>query len=69
MQSHSERLSVTGAAVYLGVSASFLNKARSYGGGPTYAKLGRRVVYSLTDLDAYLAEGRRTSTSSMEEVL
>lgn len=64
MNPPSIRYPVTRAAEYLGVSVSMLNKARTYGGGPVYFKLGRRVVYDVNDLDAYLAESCRASTSS-----
>ncbi len=56
-------LPVTAAAERLGVSAAFLNKLRSQGGGPIFAKLGRRVVYSIADLDAWQHAHRRRSTS------
>jgi predicted DNA-binding transcriptional regulator AlpA len=59
-------LSVSGAAEYVGVSVSYLNKLRSTGGGPVYAKIGsRRIVYRLADLDAWLAASRRRSTSEI----
>ena len=45
------------------MSKSYLNKLRVIGGGPTYVKIGRRVIYDTNDLDAYLARHRRTSTS------
>lgn len=51
------------AAEYCGSSASTFEKLRLFGGGPRYLKLGRRVVYSLTDLDEWLASKRRSSTS------
>ncbi|MCC0008569.1 MAG: helix-turn-helix domain-containing protein [Hyphomicrobiaceae bacterium] len=51
------------AADYCGSSASTFEKLRLYGGGPRYVKLGRRVVYDPTDLDAWLAAHRRASTS------
>ncbi|MEQ1945175.1 helix-turn-helix domain-containing protein [Mesorhizobium sp. VNQ89] len=51
------------AAKYTGTSASTLNKLRLTGGGPTYIKLGRTVVYDITDLDAWLDAHRRKSTS------
>lgn len=51
------------AANYCGSSTSTLEKLRLYGGGPRYSKLGRRVVYSPEDLDAWLAANRRVSTS------
>jgi predicted DNA-binding transcriptional regulator AlpA len=51
------------AAKYLGLSASTLAKLRMSGDGPTFAKLGRRVVvYRLADLDEWVTRSRRKST-------
>jgi hypothetical protein len=61
------RLSVEEAASYCGVSTSYLNKMRCVGGGPAFLKLGRRVVYSTDDLDRWLSERRRASTSDTGE--
>jgi predicted DNA-binding transcriptional regulator AlpA len=44
------------AAEYLGLSKSMLDKLRHFGGGPQYYKLGRAVIYSTTDLDAWRDE-------------
>jgi predicted DNA-binding transcriptional regulator AlpA len=41
------------AADYLGLSKSFLDKARCYGTGPAYIKLGNSVIYNTDDLDAW----------------
>jgi predicted DNA-binding transcriptional regulator AlpA len=41
------------AAQHLGVSKSFLDKARIYGGGPLFMRFGRAVVYSTDELDAW----------------
>jgi predicted DNA-binding transcriptional regulator AlpA len=57
------RLPVEAAASYTGLSVSTLNKLRVFGGGPVFLKLGRRVAYDVADLDAWLANKRRTSTS------
>lgn len=51
------------AAVHLGLSARILEKHRCYGTGPTYRKLGGRVVYAIEELDAWAEIGRRSSTS------
>jgi predicted DNA-binding transcriptional regulator AlpA len=51
------------AANYCGSSASTFEKLRLKGGGPIYSKIGRRVVYRVEDLDAWLAEHLRRSTS------
>jgi predicted DNA-binding transcriptional regulator AlpA len=52
------KLSVAEAAAFLGVSKSWLDKQRVHGGGPAYLKIGRRVVYDLSDLEEF-AVGRR----------
>lgn len=53
------RLSEREAAAYLGVrSERTLQDWRHRKIGPAYSKLGRRVVYDLADLDAFLAAGR-----------
>ncbi|MCS3896032.1 excisionase family DNA binding protein [Bradyrhizobium japonicum USDA 38] len=57
-------LKVTEAAEHLRVSKSTLDKLRVYGGGPIYFKLGRSIVYSRTDLDAWMASRRRESTAN-----
>ena len=41
------------AARYLGLSGRTLEKHRTYGTGPTYRKIGGRVVYALDDLKAW----------------
>jgi predicted DNA-binding transcriptional regulator AlpA len=53
------------AASYCGVSPRTLEKLRLTGGGPRFCRpSGRRiVVYAQGDLDAWLKEGRRWSTS------
>ncbi|NHT75077.1 helix-turn-helix domain-containing protein [Rhizobiaceae bacterium CRRU44] len=53
-----KNLRVQQAAEYLGLSKSFLDKARCYGGGPVFAKLGSSVIYSTADLDSWVAERR-----------
>ena len=51
------------AARFLGLSERTLEKHRTYGTGPTYRKLGGRVVYSIEDLQAWANRGAVTSTS------
>ena len=58
-----EILATPEAAKSLGVSASFLSKLRCTGGGPSYVKLGRRVLYPKAGLDAWVESCRRISTS------
>ena len=54
------------AAAYLGLSARTLNRMRAPGKGPRYTKRGRRVIYDVVDLDAWMEEGKRRFTA--EEV-
>jgi len=56
-------LKVTEAADYLGVSKGFLDKLRITGGGPEFYKIGAQVRYTPADLDAWLSERKRASTS------
>ena len=51
------------AARLLGLSERTLEKHRTYGTGPSYRKLGGRVVYAVDDLEAWAERGAVTSTS------
>ncbi len=57
------RLRTPDAAIHCNCSESKLEKARVSGNGPVFIKLGRTVVYDVSDLDDWLASNRRTSTS------
>ena len=60
----SRYLRAPAAAEYLGLSVSTLAKMRLRGDGAAYSKAGPRVVvYNIADLNAFLADRRRTSTS------
>lgn len=48
-------LTTAEAAAYLSVSRSWLEKARLQGRGPRYIRCGARVLYRISDLDAFLA--------------
>ena len=53
------------AASYTGLAVSTLAKRRLYGLPPMWVRLGTRAVgYHVDELDAWLAEGRRASTSA-----
>lgn len=54
------------AARFVGLSESTLAKLRLNGNGPTYCKLGRRVVYRPEDLDAWLSSRATTDTTDAE---
>lgn len=51
------------AAEYCRSGQSTFEKLRLTGGGPVFIKLGRKVVYRRSDLDAWLNSRRRRSTS------
>ncbi len=51
------------AAELIGMSRRTLEKWRGEGTGPPFLKLGRRVLYSVADLEEWLRSRRRRSTS------
>lgn len=53
------------AARFLGLSPRTLEKHRTYGTGPVYRKIGGRVVYMLSEVEAWAAQGERASTSDV----
>jgi predicted DNA-binding transcriptional regulator AlpA len=58
-----EFLDTAGASAFLKLSLSTLTKRRLTGDGPKYLKLGRRVVYSRRELEAWARAHERGSTS------
>ena len=58
-----QMLRTEGAASYVGLTVSTLEKKRLDGSGPEYVKLGRAVAYDTRALDAWLDANRRKSTS------
>lgn len=60
------RLSTIEAAQYLGsqISPRSLEAWRVRGGGPVFSRLGKKCVYEISDLDAWVASKRRSSTSA-----
>ena len=54
-------------AKILGVSLSWLAKARLAGTGPGFVKIGRAVRYAMSAVEAYIDSRRRSSTSEPEE--
>lgn len=51
------------AARFVGLSGRTLEKHRCYGTGPTYSKIGGRVVYRIEDLQTWVQRGATQSTS------
>jgi hypothetical protein len=60
--------SVETAASKLGVSKSFLNKERVYGGGPPFVKFGAAVRYHIPTLLEWAAAQTRRSTPDQGEL-
>ena len=59
-------VSTVEAASLVGLSESTLAKLRLNGNGPVYCKLGRRVVYRVTDLDQWLQSRTVRDTSDAD---
>jgi hypothetical protein len=55
----------TRAAQLLDLRVKTLRRWRWAGKGPNFVKLGSAVRYRPADLDAFIAAGRRTSTSDL----
>jgi predicted DNA-binding transcriptional regulator AlpA len=51
------------AVAFLGLSPRTLERFRSEGRGPTFLKLGRRVLYTRADLVRWAEAQRRSSTA------
>ena len=62
-----EYLNTRQAAQYLGLSKQQLELWRAKGGGPLYTKLARIVRYKRSDLDAFMAKHRVSSTSEADD--
>jgi predicted DNA-binding transcriptional regulator AlpA len=59
-------ISASAAAIFVGLSKSTLAKLRLSGNGPTYCKLGRRVVYRRQDLESWLESRLARNTSDAD---
>ena len=56
-----------GASQLTGIAVSTLEKMRLTGGNIPYCKIGRKVVYRISDLQAFLADRVVHSTSETRE--
>ena len=56
-------LSVEEAAEYTGLSKSYLDKLRVRGGGCPHSKIGTRILYGQSDIDAWIRSRRRATTA------
>ncbi len=52
------------AARYLGISPRTLEKKRQTNDGPVHRKFGRRVLYEISDLDAWADSCRATESNT-----
>lgn len=59
----SEFRNTDAAAAYLGIKKNTLEIWRVQGRGPQFVKIGRRVFYRLQDLDRFIEDAIRQSTS------
>jgi hypothetical protein len=62
------RLTVREAADYVRLAKGTLDNLRTTGKGPRFAKLGRKVVYDTHDLDRWLEDHKRSSTSDQPQL-
>ena len=66
MTTNNPTLTADAAAKFLGLATSTLAKMRLNGNGPVYYKLGRRVVYRMEDLVAFLESRVVRNTSDAD---
>src|SRR5262249_7757376 len=66
MTDYTLTLTVCEAAKMLGLAPSTLAKLRLNGNGPAYCKLGRRVVYRMEDIEAWLQSRVVRNTSDAD---
>ena len=57
-QNHNRQMNDVLASEFLNLRPQTLRNWRFKRKGPAYSKIGRRVVYQLTDLEAFLQENR-----------
>jgi hypothetical protein len=59
---------VAKAAEIIGCSPSYLNKCRVFGGGPKWFRVGTRCLYSLADLNEFIASQQRCASTAEYKV-
>jgi transposase-like protein len=64
MSEMSELMNTSDVAKKLGVQPNTLEKWRLQGEGPPHYRLGRRVLYEIADVTAWLEQRRVGSTSA-----
>ena len=58
-----EAMDTAGVAAYTGLTKARIDKLRITGEGPVFIKIGKLVRYRKVDVDRWLAEQSRSSTS------
>jgi excisionase family DNA binding protein len=56
------------AADHLSLSKSSLDQMRVKGGGPRFVKVGKKVLYDVADLDAWIEAHKQASTADRPEL-
>lgn len=64
----SRRIPTREAAEYLGIRPPTLKKLRGLGQGPVVIRIGRRLIYDTSDLDAYLEAHRAQEGPRQEQI-
>jgi hypothetical protein len=54
-------------SAYLRMARQTLAKWRSQGGGPRFVRIGGRIFYDVTDLDAFIAARKFGSTAEADK--
>lgn len=54
-------------AAYTGLSKSYLYKLTSTGGIPCYKPQGKHIYFNKQEIDQWLLQGRKATTSEIEE--
>ena len=69
MNEHDHLLTPQQAAEHLGLTVRYLEARRHRGGGPAFVKISKtRVRYRIRDLNDFVSERVRTSTSDLGRV-
>lgn len=55
-----ERITEKAAAEYIGISRTHLANLRKANEGPSYFQLGKRILYTVEDVDAWLDSRKQT---------
>jgi predicted DNA-binding transcriptional regulator AlpA len=55
-------LNTVDAAEYMGISRRRMDRYREEGDGPRFRKFGQRILYAISDLDAWSAQHSYQST-------